>query len=134
MTTIECDGKQIRAEEIEEIGGSLNETMDFTDTLYRDNRGRYFLEQRATIPIPKNAVYQLPRDRGWFDKMRDEEISVKQLSQREALIWYVDSFVNDDRLRLELVRLITAGVHARVGFHIKSPCLEGAVTGASDDL
>src|SRR5205823_10254711 len=109
MTTIECAGKQIAVEEIEEIGGTLNSTTDYTDTLYRSRDGRYLLEEERSIPVPRNAVYTLPRDREWLDQMEKKQVSVKEISERDAMIWYVDSFLNDSRLRRKFMRLIMSG-------------------------
>jgi len=44
METLTCDGKKLKVNELEQIGGELNATTDFSDTLYRSRDGRYFLE------------------------------------------------------------------------------------------
>jgi hypothetical protein len=106
MDTITCDGEEIKVNEIEQIGGVLNPTCDFTDTLYRSRDSRYFLEEERTDALPLNASHQRPRDRELIERMQNKEISVKQVSQRDAMIWYVKSFMNDTKLKKRFVDLI----------------------------
>jgi len=106
METITCDAKQIKAEEIEQIGGYLNAMTVFTDTLYRGRGGRYYLEQERNVPLPPNARYILPRDRAWVERMEQRRTSTKEISEKEAMLWYVDAFLNDDKLRKRFIDLI----------------------------
>jgi hypothetical protein len=106
METITCGSVLIEAEEIEQTGGFLNPTTDFTDTLFRGRDGHYYLEERTSIPLPENATYTLPRDREWMDRMEQEKISIREIGEKEALLWAVDSFINDERLTERLTDLI----------------------------
>jgi hypothetical protein len=83
METITCGEERIQAKEIESIGGSLNSTTDYEDTLYRSKSGRYYLKEETSIPLPPNAVFTIPRDR-----------------ER------VDAFLNDDKLRKRFEAMI----------------------------
>jgi len=38
--------------------------------------------------------------------MQNKEISVKQISERDAMTWYVKSFLNDAKLKRRFVDLI----------------------------
>jgi hypothetical protein len=84
MDTIVCDGEEIKVSEVEQIGGDLNATTEFTDTLYRGRAGQYFLEEERTEPLPLNARHDWPRDRELIERMKNKEISVKQVSERNA--------------------------------------------------
>jgi len=106
METLTCDGKKLKVNELEQIGGELNATTDFSDTLYRSRDGRYFLEEERTDPLPLNSSRQWPRDRALIERMQNKEISVKQISERDAMTWYVKSFLNDAKLKRRFVDLI----------------------------
>jgi hypothetical protein len=107
METITCDDrKQIKADLLEEIGGSLDPTTDFTDQLYRSRDGRYFLKAERRNPLPPNANYSWPRDREWMRRMERRKTSVKEISESQAMLWYVNTFLNDDKLRKRFVDLI----------------------------
>ena len=93
------------AQEIEQTGGYFNSTTEFTDRLYR-SRDQYYLKEEKWIPLPKNARYTMPDDREWVEQMEQRKISVKQVSEKEAMQWCVDSFFNDDQLKNRLTDLI----------------------------
>jgi hypothetical protein len=48
----------------------------------------------------------MPRDREWLKRMEQKQISVNEISERDAMIWYVDSFLNNSRLRRKFTRLV----------------------------
>jgi hypothetical protein len=106
METITCDAKRIKVEEIEQIGGHLNATAEYTDTLYRGPAGRYYLKQEENVPLSPNASYTMPRDRAWVARMEQRKSSTEQISEKEAMLWYADTFLNDDKLRKRFVDLI----------------------------
>jgi hypothetical protein len=106
METITCDAKQIKVNEIEQTGGYLNPATKYTDKLYRDRAGRYYLEQERNVPLPLNASYTMPRDRDWIRRMQQRTISTEEISEKEVMLWYVDTFLNDDKLRKRFIDLI----------------------------
>jgi hypothetical protein len=106
MKTITCEEKQIKVKEIEQIGGELNATTDFLDTLYFSRDGRYFLNEERQNPISPNSSYQWPRDRALIERMQNKEISVKQISERDAMKWFVLSFMNESKLKKRFVNLV----------------------------
>ena len=71
--TITCNTKQLKVREIDQRGGYLNETTDFTDRLFRDRKGRYFLEEERQNSLPPNATYTMPRDREWVRRMEQRK-------------------------------------------------------------
>src|SRR5205823_13093144 len=95
-----------KVREIEQIGGYNGPTCDYTDKLFRGRGGRYYLEKERSIPVPENANYTLPRDREWFDRVTQRQTETREITETEAMLWYIDSFVNDGRLRKRIVDLI----------------------------
>jgi hypothetical protein len=93
------------ADLLEEIGGELNTTTDFTDRLFRTRDGRYFLEEERRVPFPLNSARPLPRRREALD-LGQMTISVKEISERDAMKWFVTSFINDDQLEKKFLDLI----------------------------
>jgi hypothetical protein len=106
METITCNKKQLEVREIEQIGGMLNSTTDYTDTLYRGRDGRYYLEEETSTPLPLNASYTMPRDGEWVRLMEQRKTSTREIPEREAMLWFVTMFLNDNRLRKRFVDLI----------------------------
>jgi hypothetical protein len=106
METITYDAKQIKVRQLEEIGGCLSDTENFTDILYRDRAVRYFLSQERRTPLPPNANYSWPRDDEWVRRMERSKTSIKEISEKEALKWYVTMFMNDVKLRARFLDLI----------------------------
>ena len=102
---ITCDEKQLKVRQIEERGGYLNPTTDFTDRLFRDRKGSYYLEEIRQNPLPPNATYTMPRDREWVKRMEQRKVKTREISEKEALVFCVDS-LNDRKLRKRLVALI----------------------------
>jgi hypothetical protein len=105
METITCDGKQLKVLRIDERGGYLNPTTDFADRLFRDRRGRYYLEEWRQNPLPPNATYEMPRDREWVKRMEQRKVKTREISEKEALVWCADD-LNDRKLWKRLVGLI----------------------------
>ena len=106
METITCEGMRIEAEEIEQIGGEFGDLSNFTDILYRDSSGRYFLKEERSYKVPNNAKYQMPRDREWFDRMTQSETETREISEKEAMQWYIEMFMNDEKLKERFLGLI----------------------------
>src|SRR5580765_7502728 len=106
MESITCDGKQLKVREIEQIGGYNGPTSDYTDKLFRARGGRYYLEEERRAPVPHNATYTMPRDREWFDRVTQQKLETREITEKEAMLWYADSFVSDERLRTRIMALI----------------------------
>jgi hypothetical protein len=112
METITCDGKQLKVREIEQIGGYNGPTCDYTDKLFRARGGRYYLEENRSTPVPQNATYTMPRDREWLDRVTRPKIETREITEKEAMLWYIDSFISDERLRKRIAKLlIDAAIH-----------------------
>src|SRR5438128_12176257 len=105
MDTITCDSKRIKVKEIEQIGGYLNATTEYTDTLFQGRAGRYYLVQERNIPLPPNATYTMPRDRAWVKRLELRKVETREISEKEALVWCAYS-LNDRKLWKRLVDLI----------------------------
>jgi hypothetical protein len=76
----------------EQTRRDLAETADFTDILYRDGAGRYFLSQERRTPLPPNARYDFVRDREWVRRMQRRKTSIKKISEKQAMRWYVEFY------------------------------------------
>lgn len=98
-TEIIYGDETISAIEIEQIGGTAGPLLELNDTLYRADDGRYFLKEERNTPLPKNAQYTMPRDRAWVEEQENRSTTVRELNEDQAMLWYVNSFLNDDQLR-----------------------------------
>src|SRR6266478_268130 len=105
IETITCNGRQIKVRECEQRGGYLNPTTDFTDRLFRDRKGRYYLNEERQNPLPPNATYEMPRDRDFVKRMEQRKVKTREISEKEALVWCAYS-LNDRKLWKRLRDLI----------------------------
>lgn len=114
MKTITCGANRVEVTVVESIGGYLNETTDSDDTLYRDRDGNYYIETQRSFAIPKNARYEMPRDAEWFNRQRRTRTKVRRATPLAAMLWYVEWFVNDAKLKRQLKQQLTGGHSADI--------------------
>jgi hypothetical protein len=117
-------GRPIAVEEVEEIGGSLNDLYDYNDTLLRDEDGHYYLKQERSFKMPPNAeqacrerepeLYGLPtnhperkRFRAFRLKYMKPRVTIKRIKEKTALLWWVHEMSNDEQMRMRLRAAVT---------------------------
>lgn len=98
-----CGANQAGLEEIEQIGSDT-----FTHTLYRRADGKYFLREETYNAFPKGKSYTLPKDAAELKKDEQRRVKTTEISEKDAMLWYVREFLNDDMLREKFTALVTA--------------------------
>jgi hypothetical protein len=125
MTQIAYSGRHIRVEEVEEIGGDLNNLYDYNDTLYRDAAGNYYLKQERSFKMPPNAdrafleqvaeIGYLPgnhpemrRLRAFRQRHMKPRVTIKRIKEKTALLWWIHEMCNDEQMKKRLRDAVTS--------------------------
>jgi len=117
-------GQCITVEEVESIGGQLDELRDFDEVLYRDDGGKFYLRQIRERRMPPNAA-QLYWERiryaegaerqkliAWKRRLMRPQTTIKQIKEKTALLWCIHQMFNDAPIKNRLREVITKGLVA----------------------
>jgi hypothetical protein len=106
-TLIEFENQRIDVTKVEETSSSTHSTA-----LYQDANGNLYvilIEYRSleeSLGRLKRKSITLPDDRELLRAAEETRISVREVTQIEALEWYVDEFMNDGFLKDKIAEAI----------------------------
>jgi hypothetical protein len=106
-------------EEVECIGGQLDDLRDFDEVLYRDNDGNFYLRQIRELKMPPNAdrLYwerircaegaERQKLIAWKRRLTKPQITVKRISEKTALLWCIHQLLEDAQIKARLREVIS---------------------------